>query len=227
MFFGTVEQNPIGHKVRGTNLYRIDYTSDGDYSGCRQCGLAIGRRHVVIGNDGRRIYDQGYSPKLVFIGVAPRGTEDVSGVGFLGQEGRILKAIFKLVPHNFNYYLTYLVGCRTKDIVYNGEFLDEELAEYEGEVEIYDEDRKPFKREIEACRPHLDDIMIDYNPVGVVYLGKFTKAFKTKKPSVLLESLEFITTLEYKLLTVRKQAAILSDFICSLKSKVSGQTQKS
>ena len=63
MFSGTIEQNPVGNKVRGTNLYRLDHTAHADYSRCRQCGLASGRRSVVVGYAGKRHHER---PTTVF-----------------------------------------------------------------------------------------------------------------------------------------------------------------
>ena len=272
MFSGTIEQNPVGNKVRGTNLYRLDYTAHADYSRCRQCGLASGRRSVVVGYAGKRhherpttvfaphllptkspttqtprfvstTHNQGnnstlidnpkpissppttsvstsYYPRIMFIGTAPRGTEDVSGVAFLGHEGRILKAIFKMVPHNFEFYCTYLVACRTGDIIYNGEFTDEHSdidSSKTQSLSIIDEDRYPSPGEVRACQPHLYDIHNEFTPQFIVHLGSFVNKhapkLATKRATLVLDSLEYIASLEYRILTVRRNAHRLSELI--------------
>lgn len=272
MFSGTIEQNPVGNKVRGTNLYRLDYTAHADYSRCRQCGLASGRRSVVVGYAGKRhherpttvfaphllptkspttqtprfvstTHNQGnnstlidnpkpissppttsvstsYYPRIMFIGTAPRGTEDVSGVAFLGHEGRILKAIFKMVPHNFEFYCTYLVACRTGDIIYNGEFTDEHSdidSSKTQSLSIIDEDRYPSPGEVRACQPHLYDIHNEFAPQFIVHLGSFVNKhapkLATKRATLVLDSLEYIASLEYRILTVRRNAHRLSELI--------------
>ncbi len=274
MFSGTIEQNPIGNKVRGTNLYRLDYTAHESYARCRQCGLASGRRHVVIGYAGKRHHERpttvfaphlfpslvssqlppthpnsqhssthssthntnndtspkllhnsttvstSYYPRIMFIGTAPRGTEDVSGVAFLGQEGRILKAIFRMVPHNFEFYCTYLVACRTGNIIYNGEFTDEHSeidTSKNHSLSIIDEDRYPTPGEMRACQPHLYDIQHEFAPQFIVHLGSFVNKhapkLATKRATLVLDSLEYIASLEYRILTVRRNAHRLSELI--------------
>lgn len=253
MFSGTIEQDPIGYKVRGTNLYRLDYTANEQYSGCRQCRLCVGRRHVVIGYAGKRHHERpittfashllpysnsstlniryaptisdprAYYPRIMFIGVAPRGTEDVSGVAYLGHEGRILKTLFKLIPHNFEFYCTYLVACRTSSIIYNGEFTDQHSSlETPQSVSIIEEDRHPTQGEVTACAPHIFDIYSSFNPVLVVCLGKFVEKYTKfpKKSLLVLDSLEYIASLEYRLLTVRRNAAKLSKAISLHKDKI-------
>jgi len=270
MFSGTIEQNPVGNKVRSTNLYRLDYTAHADYSRCRQCGLASGRRSVVIGYAGKRHHERpitvfaphllptpqtprliststthpkgdnstlvgntqpssslpsstvaaSYYPRIMFIGTAPRGTEDVSGVAFLGQEGRILKAIFRMVPYNFEFYCTYLVACRTGDIIYNGKFTDEHTEIDNSKthsLSIIDEDRYPSPGEIRACQPHLYDIHNEFVPQFIVHLGSFVNKhapkLATKRATLVLDSLEYIASLEYRVLTVRRNAHRLSELI--------------
>lgn len=264
MFSGTIEQNPIGNKVRGTNLYRLDYTAHDSYARCRQCGLASGRRYVVIGYAGKRHHERpittfaphllpslvssqlppthtnsqqslthssssssipttvstSYYPRIMFIGTAPRGTEDVSGVAFLGQEGRILKAIFRMVPHNFEFYCTYLVACRTGNIIYNGEFTDEHSeidTSKNHSLSIIDEDRYPTPGEMRACQPHLYDIQHEFAPQFIVHLGSFVNKhapkLATKRATLVLDSLEYIASLEYRILTVRRNAHRLSELI--------------
>ena len=283
MFSGTLEQDPIGYKVRGTNLYRLDYTANEQYAGCRQCRLCVGRRHVVIGYAGKRHYERptttfaphllppnspqlssnvvspqlspthpnsqqpfthsseknkstpnvrhssfisdprSYYPRIMFIGVAPRGTEDVSGVAYLGHEGRILKSILRLIPHNFEFYCTYLVACRTSSIIYNGEFTDQHSSlDTPQSVSIIEEDRHPTQGEITACAPHIFDIYSTFNPVLVVCLGKFVEKYVKfpKKSLLVLDSLEYITSLEYRLLTVRRNADKLSKAISLHKDKI-------
>ena len=241
MFSGTLEQDPIGYKVRGTNLYRLDYTANERYAGCRQCRLCVGRRHVVIGYAGKRHHERpsscllssspstsasdprSYYPRIMFIGVAPRGTEDVSGVAYLGHEGRILKAILRLIPHNFEFYCTYLVACRTSSIIYNGEFTDQHSSlDTPQSVSIIEEDRHPTQGEITACAPHIFDIYSTFNPVLVVCLGKFVEKYVKfpKKSLLVLDSLEYITSLEYRLLTVRRNADKLSKAISLHKDKI-------
>ena len=56
-------------------------------SGCRRCGLAAGRTHIVV--------DRG-NPEaaILVVGEAPGASEDATGVAFCGRAGRMLDSLF-------------------------------------------------------------------------------------------------------------------------------------
>lgn len=117
--------------------------------------------------------------------------------------------------------MTYLVCCQPKDLVYSGEASDD--AEAEPTVtSINNINRKPYRLEIITCRSHIDEIIDDFKPIGVVYFGSFVENNCPVKhiQTLTLKSLDSITNLESKLLTMRREALKLERFICSLKSKV-------
>lgn len=84
----------------------------------------------------------------------------------------------------------------------------------EGEdYEIHEMNREPQLPEIEACKSHIDEIIQDFQPHGIVYLGEVAKSYKTNLPNLSLYHPAYIARLEYKLLTVNKQSRKLELFI--------------
>lgn len=85
---------------------------------------------------------------------------------------------------------------------------------HEGEdYEIHELNREPQKAEMEQCRPHIDEIIEDFKPHGIVYLGEVAKNYKTKLPTLELYHPAYISRMEYKLLTVYKQSHKLELFV--------------
>jgi len=115
------------------------------------------------------------------------------------------------------------------------------------DYELYDWNREPVKSEINACRPHIDELLESFQPHGVVYLGKVAESYENPKYLVPLHALSeplarlfrhtqivsptnkdfiyrhpptlslyhpgYIARLEYKLLTLRKEARKLDTFV--------------
>lgn len=186
----------------------------------------------------------------MFIGEAPGELEDITGVPFVGTSGRILHQMFKLVTYQFQYLITNAVGCRPVDIIFLDQDLEERLNEDTFDLSKYvlNEDyqfdqwnRDPHKTEIEACRPHLMELINNWQPSGIVYLGKVAESalpqpvmaiphdkldltrHKVKSttaqfvnvfvPTLSLYHPAYIARLEYKLLTVIKEARKLNTFL--------------
>ena len=97
-------------------------------SGCTRCALSRTRQRVVVG-------DGHYDAKVVVIGEAPGQTEDEGGRPFIGRSGQLL---FRLIEEETGLvrddcYVTNVVKCRPP------------------------QNRTPTPKEIEACRPWLDE----------------------------------------------------------------------
>lgn len=114
---------------------------------------------------------------------------------------------------------------------------------YEDDYELLNWNREPTKAEIDLCKPHIDELMESYQPHGVVYLGKIAESYKDPKylvsetkllepeaklfrhtsykegfvqrhvPTLSLFHPTYIARLEYKLLTIRKEAKKLDEFV--------------
>lgn len=117
------------------------------------------------------------------------------------------------------------------------------LKDYEEheDYELYDWNREPTPGEIEACKPHVDEIVEDFNPDGIVYLGKVATSYKNPVKAVPIEKLDltihrrlkrinadfaevpiptlelyhpaYIARMEYKLLTLKQEARKLDNFV--------------
>lgn len=212
-----VRTYPIGDKIRGTGLYYNSNTGNKDWSSCGNCSLRLCRRRVSVRLDGLRGYNRQHPTRLLFIGQAPRETENATGIPFTGQSGRILTQIFHFTPAAFEFCLTYLVCCQPKDIEEHFPIgLDEDNVpnNYVPFYEYSNFNRQPNSVEIQACQPHIDQLVKSFRPQGIVYLGATARNnYMSNKPEVLLKNPALIAKEEYKVLPMRKQAKILLDFI--------------
>lgn len=154
----------------------------------------------------------------MFIGEAPGELEDVTGVPFVSVAGRILNQLFEHVPYQFQYLITNAVGCRPVTVYYLDDKMEgKPLSELQlgDDYELDDWNRDPSPGEIEQCRPHIHELVDNWEPHGIVYLGKIArKAFPPKSIKHLeLYHPAYIARMEYKLLTVIKEARKLEKFI--------------
>jgi uracil-DNA glycosylase len=81
------------------------------------------------------------------------------------------------------------------------------------DYELHNWNRNPTPGEIEQCAPHIDEIIQVYKPDGIVYLGEIAKSYRHTLPTLSLYHPAYIARMEYKLITVKKQAKQLNDFI--------------
>lgn len=111
-------------------------------AGCRRCGLAAGRRQVVVsrGNPAAR---------LMLIGEGPGAQEDAAGLPFVGRSGQLLDQLLAAagLDSNRDAYVANAVKCRPPD------------------------NRKPSAAELAACRPWLDQQIVAVDPVLIVLVG--------------------------------------------------------
>ncbi len=215
MHSGLSEQAALRNRLSGYSGDDISSTSNRCWANCTNCGLHRTRNRVALkrrGGHGR--------VRLLFIGEAPGEFEDVMGVPFIGPAGNILnKTIdycFLSFHAQFSYVITNTVNCRPQTVL----FLSTEAEEWDfntlvpGEdYEVYDHNRDPTPQEIEACRPHIDEIASDFRPHGIIYLGRVATSYKSPLPSLELLHPVYIARLECKLQTVLTQAEKLSRFV--------------
>jgi DNA polymerase len=130
------------------------------YLDCQRCGLCKFRREIVFG--------RGSLPaKLLFIGEAPGKTEDLLGIPFVGQVGKLFEYAMKLgasmagLEKPPSYFLTTAIACRSID-AQNGE------------------NRQPTGDEVWACFERLQKTYSQVNPKRVVFLGEVAKHFLHK-----------------------------------------------
>lgn len=232
MFDGNVKQDPVGHPIRGTNLVYNSHTGHADWRNCTNCGLCVGRRRTCVRRDGTHLY-AGTSPsRILFIGEAPGVTENATGLPFTGTSGRILDLIFSFVSASFTYCITNLVCCQPMTIVQlydkNGDPIDcheqddaiAAIANPGVHFDAIDYNRQPSRKEIELCRPHINELLGTIRPQAIVYLGALAREnFQTQLPSLGLLHPAAIARQEYKLLTVKRQARLLENFLLALQDR--------
>lgn len=214
------------------------YTGVSDWSNCKKCRLHHTRHRVAI----KRTGGSG-TTRLLFIGEAPGEMENKTGIPFVGVAGKILYHLFKHTHFQFQYCITNTVGCRPVDVVMVDEDYELNDKLTSDDYEFLNWNREPTKAEIELCKPHIDELLEWYQPHGVVYLGKVAESYKDPKylvheakllysdaklfrhtaykkdfvyrhlPTLSLFHPAYVARLEYKLLTIRKEAKKLDEFV--------------
>ncbi|MEB3199590.1 MAG: uracil-DNA glycosylase [Synechococcaceae cyanobacterium] len=109
---------------------------------CRRCGLAAGRRQVVVSRGNPRA-------RLMVIGEGPGAQEDASGLPFVGRAGQLLDQMLASVglDSNADAYICNVVKCRPPD------------------------NRRPTPEEMAACRPWLAEQIAAVNPALILLAG--------------------------------------------------------
>jgi DNA polymerase len=132
---------PQGEATPGQRAASLERLGE-DCRGCRRCGLADGRQHVVVsrGNPAAR---------LMVIGEGPGAQEDASGQPFVGRAGQLLDQMLASVAidSNRDAYICNVVKCRPPG------------------------NRKPTPLEIAACRPWLEEQIRLVNPAVILLAG--------------------------------------------------------
>ncbi len=113
------------------------------YADCRRCSLYKERTNLVFG-------DGNPKSKLIFIGEAPGRQEDLEGVPFVGQAGKLLDKILASIGLGRNdIYIANILKCRPPN------------------------NRPPQPEEISACRNILREQLEIIKPELICALGKF------------------------------------------------------
>jgi len=109
--------------------------------GCRRCGLAEGRTHLVFG-------DGDPDAGLMFVGEAPGFHEDQQGIPFVGAAGKLLTRIIEAIGLTRDrVYIANICKCRPP------------------------RNRTPLPDEVAACFPYLEKQIEIIAPKIVVALG--------------------------------------------------------
>jgi len=122
--------------------------------GCKRCRLSEGRTHIVFG-------DGNPYAQLVFVGEGPGYEEDVQGLPFVGQAGRLLtKMIHAIGLTRKDVYICNVVKCRPP------------------------QNRTPLIDEVAACSPFLFKQLEIIRPKVICALGACAveTLLKTKQP---------------------------------------------
>lgn len=114
---------------------------------CQKCPLFRERRNAVPGEGNEEA-------ELMFVGEAPGHDEDIRGHPFVGKAGQLLTKIINAMHfERQNVYITNIVKCRPP------------------------QNRTPYKKEIEQCKPFLLEQIEKIQPKVIVTLGKVAADF--------------------------------------------------
>lgn len=122
--------------------------------GCKRCRLSEGRTHIVFG-------DGNPEAQLVFVGEGPGHEEDVQGLPFVGQAGRLLtRMIHAIGLSRHEVYICNVVKCRPP------------------------QNRTPLPDEIATCSPFLFKQLEIIKPRVICALGACASEtlLRTKQP---------------------------------------------
>ncbi len=130
-------QTSVPHESRHHALAELSRT----IAGCRRCRLSEGRTHIVFG-------DGNAEAALVFVGEGPGSEEDIQGLPFVGQAGKLLtKMIHSLGYRREEVYICNVVKCRPP------------------------KNRTPFADEVALCSPFLFQQLEIIRPSVICTLG--------------------------------------------------------
>jgi len=196
---GTVHFTAYGVIVNITALRNIMKRVSMRYSNlrrqignCSRCRLHNIRRNIVIG--------RGVIPAdVLFLGEAPGNSEDVSGIPFFGDSGKLLDKIILETGMSFTYYISNAVMCHPSD-------------------KIGGSNREPLEDEVFACRSNVIHVYNTVKPKKTIFIGHVSELYYKKvfKPNATIYHPSFLLRTggkasPYYLLTVRK----LMEAVCT------------
>ena len=109
---------------------------------CKRCSLYRSTKHVCILGKGNVM------SSIVLVGEAPGAAEEKTGKPFMGRAGKLLDRLLTSLNLQDKVYITNPVHCRPPD------------------------NRKPTKKEIEACRIYFDGELNIVKPKVIILMGR-------------------------------------------------------
>lgn len=118
---------------------------------CKKCELSITRRNIVIG--------RGDIPAdILLLSEAPGQAEDVLGIPFVGESGKLLDKMIEVLREDLKFYFSNIVLCHPCDT--------------KGE-----RNRSPKESEILSCFQNIIKIKEEVNPKLTIFIGKTAELF--------------------------------------------------
>ena len=137
-------------------------------------------------------------PLLLFLGEAPGEQEDVSGLPFQGEAGRVFNYSLSLCTVAFRFEVTNVVGCRPATYGRFGQLVN----------------RQPTAQEIKACSPRLTQLFRRIVYDGIIYLGATAREnCDTTLPTTNLLHPAHILRKEYKLHDIKLFAREINNYV--------------
>jgi uracil-DNA glycosylase len=230
---GKTQSHTVGNPLPRYHFNNYCHSGHADWSGCRKCGLSVGRRYVALRRDGTHRFGGTNPVRLLFIGDSPELTDTFTGRPFTGVSGRLVDGLLAQTKHSIDYCMTNLVGCQTRDIVRlygpdgkeiycaDDDEANDALETSGATIDAINHGRPPLKSEISICSPHIDELVATFKPKGIVYLGLLPMAhYRTSLPYTKLfgNSISQFMKQEYKLLPLKREARKLLEFVKELSS---------
>lgn len=136
------EPEPVYHTIH-TNSVSVSWDDlKNDVSGCQKCSLSKSRRHTVFGSGDK-------NANLMLIGEAPGNEEDLKGIPFVGEAGRLLDKILASIDFKREeVFIANILKCRPPA------------------------NRNPEPDEIHACHPYLKLQIAHIAPKLILTLGR-------------------------------------------------------
>lgn len=116
------------------------------WAGCTACPISEHAKQKVFGRGS-------LNAQVVFVGEGPGKLEDIEGVPFVGQAGRLLEAAIAETKIDARLFFTNLIACRPCD-------------------KLGGPNRAPSEIEIQNCSDRLSKTLFCVAPRVVVLLGK-------------------------------------------------------
>ena len=154
------------------------------WADCEGCELCVERKGIVFGVGS-------HNPGILFLGEAPGSAEDRNGVPFCGESGETL----------FQNLLLYVsVDPKLRELAESKESLTE--SDYIHLRSVFEDDayfdnivacrppddRDPTRVEIESCKPRVEELIYELDPLLIVAIGKKAiSALVGKNISILKE----------------------------------------
>ena len=143
-----------------------------EWENCTRCELSKTRSRIVFGQGNP-------DADLVAIGIGPGAEEDLEGIPFIGESGRIVNDYLKeLNVSRDEIFLMNVVGCRPFSVT----------KDFRGKTK--EENRDPTPPEREACRPLWQEALYIIDPFLVVALGKPAVLETTNKRSATMSDIQ-------------------------------------
>lgn len=177
-------------------------------------------RNRTVERDGRLIYYQGepqegtdeeilpyplkvpktkqLAPTFLFIGEAPDVSDNITGIPYSGEVGRVFNLCLSYCTTTFNFEITLLLACHPWRIGKWGAVVQ----------------RKPTSTEVEACKPRIKDLTTHVPYDGYIYLETASRTVNLKN-TVNLKDPAAILKLEYKVYSMKEFALKLDNYVKS------------
>lgn len=132
------------------------------------------------------------------IGEAPGEVEDLTGLPFQGEAGRVFNYCLSRCTTSFSFEITNLLGCRPTKHNNWGSIVN----------------RGPESKEITECLPRVRMLQEEIDYDGIVCLGVLAaKYIESSLPVLHLVHPSYILRKEYKLYDIKKFAQKLDNYV--------------